>query len=209
MARLKNIIAESARRRLLEADKEAPEEDLSLDDDSLDLDGDVTDDSETPVDGTEDIDATEDTEETDDVDEEPTDDESTNTETQAVTSPDEVFSDLDKTIEQMVGITDIHHTTSSSILDFEDGGQIMYVQPMVSVKSETLNSIIDLIISDVKQTYSLQQDEITGKTLKATKYWKSIDTLISTMVRSQLTKSDNVDGLIDEIKHIFKVLEVK
>jgi hypothetical protein len=29
------------------------------------------------------------------------------------------------------------------------------------------------------------------------------------MVRSQLTKSDNVDGLIDEIKQIFKVLEVK
>ena len=77
------------------------------------------------------------------------------------------------------------------------------------MQSETLNKIIDLIISDVSKTYSNQKDEITGRALSKTKYWKSINTLVSTMVRSQLTKSDNVDGLIDEIKQIFKVLEVK
>ena len=122
---------------------------------------------------------------------------------------EENFDALDAAIEEMVGITEIQHTTSSSILDFEDGGQIMYVQPMVSLQSETLNKIIDLIITDVEKTYSNQKDEITGKELGKTKYWKSIKTLVSTMVRSQLTKSDNVDGLIDEIKQVFKVLEVK
>jgi len=109
----------------------------------------------------------------------------------------------------MVGITEIQHTTSSSILDFEDGGQIMYVQPMVSLQSETLTKIISLIIDDVEKTYSHQKDEITGKNLGKTKYWASIKTLVSTMVRSQMTKSDNIDGLIDEIKQIFKILEVK
>ena len=184
------------KKRIIEAEEEAPieetpdpEEELTGDDEEIE--------EETPVEGAEE--ANEYTEE----------DIETNDETDSTNEPMEDFETLDKTIESMVGITEIQHTTSSTILDFEDGGQIMYVHPMVSVQSETLNKIIELIIKDVEKTYATQKDEITGKTLNKTKYWKSINTLIATMVRSQLTKSDNIDGLIDEIKQIFKVLEVK
>ena len=184
------------KKRIIEAEEEAPieetpdpEEELTGDDEEIE--------EETPVEGAEE--ANEYTEE----------DIETNDETDSTNEPMEDFETLDKTIESMVGITEIQHTTSSTILDFEDGGQIMYVHPMVSVQSETLNKIIELIIKDVEKTYAAQKDEITGKTLNKTKYWKSINTLIATMVRSQLTKSDNIDGLIDEIKQIFKVLEVK
>lgn len=191
------------KKRIIEADEEAPieetpdpEEELTGDDEEIEDTG-----EETPVEGAEEAneEANEDTEE----------DIEANEETDLANEPVEDFETLDKTIESMVGITEIQHTTSSTILDFEDGGQIMYVHPMVSVQSETLNKIIELIIKDVEKTYASQKDEITGKTLNKTKYWKSINTLIATMVRSQLTKSDNIDGLIDEIKQIFKVLEVK
>lgn len=207
MSRLKKIIEEAfINKSLLEADEEAPVEEAPVED---------TPPPEEPVEGAEeanaeagmdaDADAEEDAEESeeDDVDAEEILD------TTEEIPEEENFDDIDKTIEEMVGITEIQHTTSSTILDFEDGGQLMYVQPMVSLQSETLNKIISLIILDVEKTYASQKDEITGKNLSKTKYWLSIKTLISTMVRSQLTKSDNVDGLIDEIKQIFKVLEVK
>lgn len=184
------------KKRIIEADEEAPIEETPDPEEELTGD-DVETEEETPVEGAEE--ANEYTEE----------DIETNDETDLANEPVEDFETVDKTIESMVGITEIQHTTSSTILDFEDGGQIMYVHPMVSVQSETLNKIIELIIKDVEKTYAAQKDEITGKTLNKTKYWKSINTLIATMVRSQLTKSDNIDGLIDEIKQIFKVLEVK
>lgn len=201
MSRLQKIIEETINKKLNEADAEAPAE---ITDPTTPVEG-AEDADAAATDETEDVEEPEDTEE--DVEEEPVDDETVSEEPDA--SPEENFDDIDKTIESMIGITEIQHTSSSTILDFEDGGQIMYVQPMVSVQSDTLNKIIDLIISDVTKTYSTQKDEITGKPLNKTKYWKSINTLIATMVRSQLTKSDNVDGLIDEIKQIFKVLEVK
>ncbi len=188
------------KKRIIEADEEAPIEDTPDPEDELtanDVETEEETEEETPVEGAEE--ANEYTEE----------DSVANDETDSANEPMEDFETLDKTIESMVGITEIQHTTSSTILDFEDGGQIMYVHPMVSVQSETLNKIIELIIKDVEKTYASQKDEITGKTLNKTKYWKSINTLIATMVRSQLTKSDNIDGLIDEIKQIFKVLEVK
>lgn len=210
MSRLKKIIEESFLKGIREAEEEAPVEDPAADAEAaLDLPGE----GETPVEGAEDandeagMEEEPEEEPEEETEEEPLDNEVDGEETE--TDGEEDFEDLDKAIEEMVGITEIQHTTSSSILDFEDGGQIMYVQPMVSVQSETLNKIIDLIITDVKKTYGNQKDEITGKNLNKTKYWKSVETLISTMVRSQLTKSDNVDGLIDEIKQIFKVLEVK
>ena len=201
MTKLTKLIEESLRKKaIFEADEEVPVED--------ELEGleDLEAETEESVEGTEeDLEAeTEESVEGTEEDVAAEDEESTETD-----DTDEDFEDLDKAIEGMVGITEIQHTTSSTILDFEDGGQIMYVQPMISVQSETLNSIIKLIITDVKKTYASQQDEITGKPLNKTKYWKSIDTLIATMVRSQLTKSDNIYGLIDEIKQIFKVLEVK
>ena len=188
------------KKRIIEADEEAPIEDTPDPEEELtanDVETEEETEEETPVEGAEE--ANEYTEE----------DSVANDETDSANEPMEDFETLDKTIESMVGITEIQHTTSSTILDFEDGGQIMYVHPMVSVQSETLNKIIELIIKDVEKTYASQKDEITGKTLNKTKYWKSINTLIATMVRSQLTKSDNIDGLIDEIKQIFKVLEVK
>ena len=188
------------KKRIIEADEEAPIEETPDPEDELtanDVETEEETGEETPVEGAEE--ANEYTEE----------DIEANEETDLANEPVEDFETLDKTIESMVGITEIQHTTSSTILDFEDGGQIMYVHPMVSVQSETLNKIIELIIKDVEKTYASQKDEITGKTLNKTKYWKSINTLIATMVRSQLTKSDNIDGLIDEIKQIFKVLEVK
>ncbi len=207
MSRLKKIIEESLiNKGLMEADEEAPPED-EVPAEEAPAEEAATDEtgSEEPVEGAEEANEEAGTEE--ETEEAPIEDggvEEVETE-----DTEENFDALDKTIEEMVGITEIQHTTSSTILDFEDGGQIMYVQPMVSVHSETLNKIIDLIIDDVKKTYANQQDEITGKQLSKTKYWNSIRTLISTMVRSQLTKSDNVDGLIDEIKQVFKVLEVK
>src|SRR5574344_2826645 len=188
------------KKRIIEADEEAPIEDTPDPEEEFtanDVETEEETEEETPVEGAEE--ANEYTEE----------DNEANDETDSANEPMEDFETLDKTIESMVGITEIQHTTSSTILDFEDGGQIMYVHPMVSVQSETLNKIIELIIKDVEKTYAAQKDEITGKTLNKTKYWKSINTLIATMVRSQLTKSDNIDGLIDEIKQIFKVLEVK
>ena len=188
------------KKRIIEADEEAPIEDTPDPEEEFtgdDVETEEETEEETPVEGAEE--ANEYTEE----------DSVANDETDSANEPMEDFETLDKTIESMVGITEIQHTTSSTILDFEDGGQIMYVHPMVSVQSETLNKIIELIIKDVEKTYASQKDEITGKTLNKTKYWKSINTLIATMVRSQLTKSDNIDGLIDEIKQIFKVLEVK
>lgn len=211
MSRLRQMIdkRKDYEMNLNEADDEAPvegtEDELSLDDPTADAaEKEPASDDELSLDD----ETEESTEEVEDVEEESTAEEVTDVPADE-TKDDENFDLLDKTIEEMVGIVEIQHTTSSTILDFEDGGQIMFVQPMVSIKSETLNSIIDLIISDVKYTYGLQRDEITGKNLNKTKYWKSIETLVSTMVRSQLTKSDNVDGLIDEIKQVFKVLEVK
>ena len=196
MSRLKKIIEESINnKKILEAEKEAPIEEEPTVEEPIEGTEEEEIDPEEPVEGTE---------------EEEIDPEEPVEELPIDPAPEEEnFDDLDKTIESMIGITEIQHTSSSTILDFEDGGQIMYVQPMVSIHSETLNKIIDLIISDVSKTYSTQNDEITGKNLNKTKYWKSINTLIATMVRSQLTKSDNVDGLIDEIKQVFKVLEVK
>lgn len=211
MSRLKKIIEESRdHKKIVEVEEEAPAENTEKKEPTED----TPDDNDTPVEGAEEANADagveeEPDEESDEIEEDPVEDEEGMVVDDETTSEDEDFEDLDKTIEEMVGITEIQHTTSSTILDFEDGGQIMYVQPMISVKSETLTKVIDLIINDVKTTYSNQKDEITGKPLNKTKYWKSINTLISTMVRSQLTKSDNVDGLIDEIKQIFKVLEVK
>lgn len=202
MSRLKKIIEESLiNRGLMEADEEAPVEDVPTEEAPTE---EVPD--EEPVEGAEEANEDAGVEE-EEIEEAPVED----LEGQDVVGDveEENFDDLDKVIEEMVGITEIQHTTSSTILDFEDGGQIMYVQPMVSLHSETLNKIIDLIIADVEKTYATQKDEITGKSLSKTKYWNSIKTLISTMVKSQLTKSDNVDGLIDEIKQVFKVLEVK
>jgi hypothetical protein len=209
MSRLKKIIEESKNKvSMLEAEEEAP---VEIEEETPAA-GATPD--EAPVEGAEEANADAgmeydgDSEESEETTEEEPSEPGMVTDEDGVNA-DEDFEDIDKTIEEMVGITEIQHTTSSSILDFEDGGQIMYVQPMVSVQSETLTKIISLVTDDVKKTYSKQKDEITGKDLDKTKYWKSIDTLISTMVRSQLTKSDNVDGLIDEIKQVFKVLEVK
>jgi hypothetical protein len=199
MSRLKKLVEETYKKRLIEAEEEAPAEDAEL---SMDDAGAPPAEAAEPVEGTEEEAPAEEEEE------DPAEELEVPEEIEEP-APEENFEDLDKTIEGMVGITEIQHTTSSSIIDFEDGGQIMYIQPMVSIKSETLNKIIELIISDVKTVYSTQKDEITGKNLNKTKYWKSVETLISTMVKSQLTKSDNIDGLIDEIKQIFKVLEVK
>ena len=197
MSRLSKIIQEQNLIKLKEGDEEAPEE-LSLDDDSSEDPGA----GEAPVEGAEEAEA-ENPEETEEAPEEETKENDDETEL------DSPMEDVDKVIEEMIGITDLQHTSSSTIIDFEDGGQLMYVHPMVSLKSETLNEIIALIVKDIKKTYANSIDEITGKTLNKTKYWKSVSTLISTMVRSQLTKSDNMDGLIDEIKQVFKTLEVK
>lgn len=205
MSRLKALIEESLiNKGLMEADEEAPvEEEVPTEEAPTEEEAPPAE--EAPVEGAEEANQDAGTEE----ETEETADEELGTEDIPVETEEENFDELDKAIEEMVGITEIQHTTSSTILDFEDGGQLMYVQPMVSLQSETLNKMIDLIISDVEKTYASQKDEITGKSLNKTKYWQSIKTLISTMVKSQLTKSDNVDGLIDEIKQVFKVLEVK
>lgn len=185
MSRLNKILKETIEKKIIiEADEEAPAEI-----------------EEIPVEGAEEANAEA------GMEEEP--EEETEEEEPVEEEPEENFDDIDKTIEEMVGMTEIQHTSSSTIIDFEDGGQAMFVHPMVSMKTETLNEIIQLIIKDVKKSYADSKDEITGKNLNKTKYWKSIDTLIETMVKSQMTKSDNMNGLIDEIKQIFKVLEVK
>lgn len=216
MARLQQLFANRVKnaRRLNEADDEAPLEgggELSLDDDStggFDVPDSTSKTDEAPVEGTEE--EAEESEEDSDT-EEDSDSEEKPAEVDNVVPPPEEDddNDLGKNIEGMVGVTEIQHTSSSTIIDFEDGGQLMFVQPFVMVDNETLNCMIDLIIGAVTKTYETQKDEITGKKLVQTKYWQSIEALVSTMVRSQLTKSDNFDGLMDEIKQIFKVLEVK
>lgn len=192
MARLKEILF------LKEADEAAPEEqELSLDSEELDVDGteDQLDDTETDISSEEESD--------DDVAD--SDGEQNQEELENV----EPIDALNDKIEEMIGLTEIQHTSSSTILDFEDGGQIMYIQPVVSLHTETIQKIIEIINDDVTKAYATTLDEITGKKISTTRYWKSISTLISTMVRSQLTKSDNLDGLVDEIKQVFKILEIK
>ncbi len=200
MSRLSEIIHTSFNSKMVEADEEAPvEETPAPAPEAAPAEAVPT---EAPVEGTEA--ATEEaTEET------PTEETPPPAEMPIPEEPEENFDDADKNIEKMVGMVDIAHTSSSTTIDFEDGGQLMYVHPMVSLQSDTLTEIMNLIIKDVKKTYSGSKDEITGKDLKYTKYWDSVETLIGTMVRSQLTKSDNMDGLVDEIKQVFKVLEVK
>ena len=194
MSRLSNIIHTSFNSKIVEAEEEAPVEAPV-----------EAAPAETPVEGTEAAEAP--AEETP-VEEVPT--EETPPAAETPTPPEEEnFDDADKNIEKMVGMVDIQHTSSSTSIDFEDGGQLMYVHPMVSLQSETLTEIMNLIIKDVTKTYAVSKDEITGKDLKQTKYWDSVEALIGTMVRSQLTKSDNLDGLVDEIKQVFKILEVK
>ena len=112
-------------------------------------------------------------------------------------------------IEQMVGIVDIQHSSSSTFIDFEDGGQVMFVQPITTLKVETIKQIIELIKKDVKDAYAQQTDEVTGRKLKDVKYWKSISVIIDTMVESQMTKSDNLNGLIEEVRQLFKILDIK
>jgi len=208
MSRLINILNKNKMIKLKEADEEAPAEntdELTLDDTSADTKDPGA--GEAPVEGTEEVqdDTTED-EETSTNDEKDNMDDVPTEEKDDMNTPTE---DIDKAIEEMIGMTEIQHTSSSTIIDFEDGGQVMFVHPMVSLKSETLNEIIKLIMKDITKTYASNKDEITGKDLNKTRYWKSLSTLIETMVRSQLTKSDNMNGLIDEIKQVFKVLEVK
>lgn len=200
MARLSEIIHTSFSKTIVEAEAEAPVEETPPAEEPAPAEAEPT---EEPVDGTE-ADATA---------EEPTEEETTPEEVPAEEptpeEPEENFDDADKNMEKMVGMVDIAHTSSSTTIDFEDGGQLMYVQPMISLQSDTLTEIMNLIIKDVKKTYAGSKDEITGKDLKNTKYWDSVKALIGTMVRSQLTKSDNMDGLVDEIKQVFKILEVK
>lgn len=212
--------------RLYESDDEAPEEtdDMDLgddmgddtsDNDTTDTDTDAnTDDGDVDmVDGAEEANAadgstTDDTEnDTEDTDDTKTDNTENEDTQKKVDSSD--TENLDKSIEQMIGITDIEHTSSSSVIDFEDGGQVIYVQPYVTMSNETINELVDIIVKSVTKVYGNTQDEISGKKLKETKYWKSIRTMVETMVKSQLTKSANFDGLIEEVKALFKVLEVK
>ena len=199
MSRLSEIIHTSFNTKVVEAEEEAPVEETppAPAPEAAPAEAEP---AEAPVDGTE---AAEEPAEETPVEETPP------VEEMPIPEPEENFDDADKNIEKMVGMVDIAHTSSSTTIDFEDGGQLMYVHPMVSLQTETLTEIMNLIIKDVKKAYSASKDEITGKDLKQTKYWDSVETLIGTMVRSQLTKSDNMDGLVDEIKQVFKVLEVK
>jgi hypothetical protein len=211
MSRLNKILEETIyNRKIVEADEEAPAETPADPEAAFEDDGAGGEDpgaGEAPVEGAEEANEEAGVEEEPEEETEETTDEEMPTDGEE--EADEDFEDIDKTIEEMVGMTEIQHTSSSTIIDFEDGGQTMFVHPMVSMKTETLNEIIKLIIKDVKKSYAESKDEITGKNLNKTKYWKSVDTLIETMVKSQMTKSDNMNGLIDEIKQIFKVLEVK
>lgn len=198
MSRLSNIIHTSFNSKIIEAEEEAPVETPA----EAPVEAAP---AEAPVDGTEAAETP--------AEETPTEEVPTEETPPAAEMPvpvdEENFDDADKNIEKMVGMVDIQHTSSSTTVDFEDGGQLMYVHPMVSLQSDTLTEIMNLIIKDVRRTYASSKDEITGKDLKQTKYWDSVETLIGTMVRSQLTKSDNFDGLVDEIKQVFKILEVK
>ena len=208
MARLNQIIKEQFNKLY---EEEAPEE-TSTEETVPPVSDEATEETppveaepnEPPVEGTEENNSETETENTEET--------NNNTITTPTTLSDEEnneFEDQDKNMEKMIGVVDIQHTTSSTTIDFEDGGQLMYVQPIISLKSETLKEIMDLINKDVEKIYASLKDEITGKELRNTKYWQSIETLIGTMVRSQLTKSDNMDGLVDEIKQVFKILEVK
>lgn len=199
MSRLSEIIHTSFNSKVVEAEEEAPVEETppAPAPEAAPAEAEPT---EEPVDGTE---AAEEPAEETPAEETPP------AEEMPIPEPEENFDDADKNIEKMVGMVDIAHTSSSTTIDFEDGGQLMYVHPMVSLQSETLTEIMNLIIKDIRKAYAGSKDEITGKDLKQTKYWDSVETLIGTMVRSQLTKSDNMDGLVDEIKQVFKVLEVK
>jgi len=208
MSRLIDILNKNKMIKLKEADEEAPAEntdELTLDDAQTDTEDPGA--GEAPVEGTEEV--QDDTAEDEDAVIGDETDNSTDVPPEENNDMETPTEDIDKAIEEMIGMTEIQHTSSSTIIDFEDGGQVMFVHPMVSLKSETLNEIIKLIMKDITKTYASNKDEITGKDLNKTRYWKSLSTLIETMVRSQLTKSDNMNGLIDEIKQVFKVLEVK
>lgn len=189
MSRLSNIIHAGFNSKIIEAEEEAP----------VETSAEATP-AETPVEGTE---------ATSTLAEEVPTEETPPAAEMPIPNVEVNFGNTDKNIEKMVGMVDIQHTSSSTTIDFEDGGQLMYVHPMVSLQSDTLTEIMNLIIKDIRKVYSVSKDEITGKDLKHTKYWDSVNTLIGTMVRSQLTKSDNFDGLVDEIKQVFKILEVK
>lgn len=201
----KYALANKKNRILAEAEEEVPveTEDAGLED--LDL-GDVEGVEDIPEEdgiATDETEVLEDEPETEEVAEIPP------AEVETDTVDETSFTELDQYIQGMVGVTELNHTTSSTIIDFEDGGQLMFVHPMVSMQTETINKIIELVNADVEKAFASQKDEITGKPLKNTKYWLSVKTLISTMVRSQLTKSDNLDGMIDEAKQIFKILGIK
>ena len=206
MSKLNKILKETLyKKKLNEVDEEAPTE--TSEEEFEDSNDEIDNTDETPVEGAEEANnkasiPNEIGNSIEDTNGIPSNDDNT-------IETDENFEDIDKTIEEMVGMTEIQHTSSSTIIDFEDGGQVMFIHPIVSMKTETLNEIIKLIVRDVKKSYADSKDEITGKNLYKTKYWISIETLIETMVKSQLTKSDNMNGLIDEIKQIFKVIEVK
>lgn len=123
-------------------------------------------------------------------------------------APEIASTDTGDTLERLVGIVDIEQTTSSTIISFEDGGQSIFVHPYVTLKSDTINAIIELIAGDVKHSYASQRDQISLKSLKETPYWKGIKSMIDAMVRSNLTNSPSLSSLLDEIKQGYKVLEV-
>lgn len=201
----KYALANKKNRILAEAEEEVPVETEDADLEDLEL-GDVEGVEDIPEeDGitTSETEVLDDETETEKVEDVPP------VEVETDTVDETAFTELDQYIQGMVGVTELNHTTSSTIIDFEDGGQLMFVHPMVSMQTDTINKIIELINIDVEKAFAFQKDEITGKPLKNTKYWLSVKTLISTMVRSQLTKSDNLDGLIDETKQIFKILGIK
>jgi len=215
--KLKEILEE----KYLKEEDEAPAE--TADDsgtDDFDFDSGDENNDDAPADNATDDAGTEDNS-ADSDNNENTDDNDGDNETSDVEIPDDVNmggeDNADSTkavdpsaeIEQMVGIVDIQHSSSSTFIDFEDGGQVMFVQPITTLKVDTIKKIIELIKEDVKEAYAQQNDEVTGKKLKDTKYWKSIEVIISTMVESQLTKSDNLNGLIEEVKQLFKILDIK
>ena len=115
---------------------------------------------------------------------------------------------LKQQLETLFGINEIEHTTSSTIIEFNDGGQVMYMQPIINLRTETINRIIDLIVSDVEYSYGQLQDEISTNKLNQTKYWKTIKHLIETTVKSQMVQNDNFNLLIAEIKDMFSVLNI-
>jgi hypothetical protein len=128
--------------------------------------------------------------------------------TNAETKEDEK-DNVENELNKNIGITNIEHTSSTTIIDFEDGNQIMYVHPIISLKATTIKKIMSLISDDISDIYSDLEDAISEKSLKNTKYWKSVKTLIEMMVKTQLTKSDNFESLLNEISYVFKLLELK